>query len=151
MLWVAGYVFATHAPITERRIVKRCSMAGLLGCIAYNAAWYPPYPQLILGVPSTTYFSFISVIVGGYCAEKAIDREWGLPLFTLFILDICCHIARAFNEIEFYPYSIMVDLVGYAQILIFIALGGKGVRDRLFNTSSLLRNGLGSGKTAREN
>lgn len=148
MLWVAGYVFATHAPIHERGIAKRCALACLLGCIAYNWAWFPPYPHVLIGVRSTTYFAAISVVVGAYCSEKSVERWWGLPLFVLFIFDVCCHIIRAFKLLDFYTYSLLIDGIGYLQILIFISLGAKGVRNRIASAFDNVRNGMGSSKAA---
>lgn len=147
-MWAAAVIFAAHASPIERKVALRCSISCLLGCIAYNAAWFPPYPQIMLGVRSTFYFASISVVVGGYCFEKSLGRFWGFPLFLLFILDICCHISRSFDAVRFAAYSYTVDAIGYLQIAIFLYIGGNGVRNRIANFACNVSNGLGENKTA---
>lgn len=149
MSWAAGVVFAAHSLPVERDAAMRCATACLIGCIAYNWAWYPPYPQLLVGIRSTTYFCFISVLIGCFCFEKSITHWWGLPLFSLFILDICCHIVRAFGAADFYPSAIAVNGLGYLQILIFVCIGGNGVRDRLTDFADSIWYGFGSHQSAQ--
>ncbi len=132
-LCAAGVFFAAHTLPSERKPAVQCSVALLMACIAYNLAWTPIAPHMLLGIRSTYYFSIISVLAASYSFERSLYYEWGLMLFILYSLDICCHIVRAFNEIGFYPYSIFVDSIGYLQIAIFATIGGKGVRNRVAN------------------
>jgi hypothetical protein len=148
MMWVAGLVFATHALPSERKEATHCALACLVGCIAYNLAWSPIAPHIIVGIKSTVYFSYISVITAAYCLERSLGKWWDVPLFLLFILDICCHITRAFGEVAFYPYSVAVDAIGYLQIAIFVSIGGDNVRDRFFSFTSNVWNGFSSCKAA---
>ena len=148
MLCAAGVFFAAHSLPAERKAAVACALALLAACVAYNAAWWPS-PHTWLGIRYTTYFSFVSVLAASYSFERSINYWWGLPLLTLYSLDICCHIARTFNEIDYYPYSVAVDFIGYLQIAIFVSIGGDGVRNRLANIVSRLRNGFSTHQTAR--
>lgn len=149
MLWVAGLVFAAHSASDDRQAAVPCATACLLGCIAYNWAWFPPYPQILLGIEPSLYFCYISVLIGSFCFERAIDRWWGLPLLYLFILDICCHILSAFGALDFSTIAVAINVIGCLQILIFVYIGGGGVRNRLFDTLSYVRHGANSHSTAQ--
>lgn len=149
-LCAAGVVFAAHSLPSERKAAMQCSFAILVGCLAYNAAWFPPYPQLMLGVRSTAYFSIVSALVAIYCLEKSLGKWWDLPLLYLFILDLCCHIARAFNGVEYYHYSVAVDVIGYLQIFIFVCIGGNGVRNRFNRVRGNIRNVFNSHKAVSQ-
>lgn len=149
LLCAAGLFFAAHAPIEDRRAATICAALILVNCIFYNWTWFPYSPHLTLGLKSTAYWSLTDVIVTLVIAEKAIDRWWGLALFLLFCLQISCHVSRSFGVTAFYPYSLALDALGYLQILVFVMIGGKGVRDRLFNIGNHGRNGLDKSKAAQ--
>lgn len=149
MLCAAGYVFAAHSCLSERDAAKQCAAAILLGCIAYNWAWYSYSPHMLMGIRSTSYWSVVDANVAIYVIERGLRHWWGLPLYMLLVLQICLHVTRAFDFIAFYPYSVIIDTIGYLQILLFLYLGGPGVRDRFLNSRSDGRNGMGSHKAAQ--
>jgi len=148
-LCAAGVFFAAHTIASERKPAVECAVALFLACIAYNLAWTPLAPHMLLGIRSTYYFSLISVLAASYSFERSLYYWWGLPLLCLYSLDICCHIIRSETGIDFYPVSLMVDSIAYMQIAIFVYIGGRGVRNRVANITDNIRHGARSHKTTQ--
>lgn len=146
ILVCGGVFFAAHAPLFRRKAILPVGIVWALVWVAYNLTWLSFSPHLLVGIQYTAYWSILDLLLGAYIAEKAIHYGWGLLLFILSSLQICCHITHAYGWWDFQFYSSILDYLFYIQAMVFILNGASGIGNRIFNITSFMRHGMDKNK-----
>lgn len=139
----AVLVAARLAIPPERDRLWPCAVAFSLGWVWYLAAWLTYSPAHILNLTSGVavapwkLWAAADAVVGFYVFTKAWDREWGVGLFMLFVVQEFIHLwlgeASSVDPSLFPAYSSMLDGAFAAQVACLLFAGGSGVRMRIID------------------